>query len=440
MICFKCIPMKINVSLLFAFLALFLNSCAMMTSLGLNNKASWDKNEPAVPEEETAWKKAQSINTEEAYVDYLSKFPFGKFKYEAKLQLQLMDTESAWEKTKLANTEEAYKVFMRDYSGSKYNAEAFTKLTKIRQEETWNRTKMMNTAEAYNDFMVRFPLSDHIQEAKNNYANIQSESEWNRIKDFNNVSIFENYLKSFPNSIFKDQVYAKILNLNTVGISRSSASNAIPTANNNGRSRNMILQKSEPQKLDSEGKIRDLGAEKWDELNALNTPEAYQSFLTQFPKHKFASLAKKELAILDEQSWMRTKSTNTKDAYENYLKIFPSGRYIKEAKKKSIDQEVETILAGNYLALPSMNQSESIPGSKLNEITIKNITGFTLVIIYSGPVSEKVEVKDGSTYVVKLPNGQYNITATLNSDLIGSFVGKEMLTGGKYETKFFLGY
>ena len=115
-------------------------------------------------------------------------------------------------------------------------------------------------------------------------------------------------------------------------------------------------------------------------------------------------------------------------------------KYIKEAKKKSIDQEVETILAGNYLALPSMNQSESIPGSKLNEITIKNITGFTLVIIYSGPVSEKVEVKDGSTYVVKLPNGQYNITATLNSDLIGSFVGKEMLTGGKYETKFFLGY
>jgi hypothetical protein len=28
----------------------------------------------------------------------------------------------------------------------------------------------------------------------------------------------------------------------------------------------------------------------------------------------------------------------------------------------------------------------------------------------------------------------------LNSDVIGSFVGKENLTGGKYETKFFLGY
>ena len=137
---------------------------------------------------------------------------------------------------------------------------------------------------------------------------------------------------------------------------------------------------------------------------------------------------------------MRTKTSNTKEAYENYQQVFPTGRYVKEAKKKSIDQEVATILAGDYQSLPAMNKSESLPGSKLNEITIKNITGFTLVILYSGPVSEKVEVKDGSTYMVKLPNGQYNITATLNSDVIGSFVGKETLTGGKYETRFFLGY
>jgi len=151
-------------------------------------------------------------------------------------------------------------------------------------------------------------------------------------------------------------------------------------------------------------------------------------------------LAKKELALFDEQTWMRSKSANTNEAYENYQKLFPTGRYFKEAKKKILDKEVATILAGDYQTLPAMNKSESLPGSKLNEITIKNITGFTLVIIYSGPVSEKIEVKDGSMYVVKLPNGQYNITATLNSDLIGSFVGKENLTGGKYETKFFLGY
>lgn len=443
MICYKCISMKISVSLFFGILMFFLNSCALMTSMGLNNKASWDKVEPTVPLEEIAWKKAQSLNTEEAYLDYLNQFPFGKFKYDARLQLQLMETESAWEKAKLADTEEGYKVFMRDYSGSKYNSEAFAKLTKIRQEETWNRVKLTNTAEAYNDFILRFPLSDHIQEAKNLYTNIQSEAEWNRIKDFNNVSIFENYLKSFPNSTFKDQVYTRIKLLNNPVRNESIAENRRPIVENtNLTSKNIAFDKFQPEKKDKAKKteIIDLGSEKWNEVSAYNTPEAYQSFLKQFPKHKFANLAKKELAILDEQSWMRTKSADTKEAYENYQKVFPSGRYVKEAKKKSIDQEVETILAGDYQALPAMNKSESLPGAKLNEITIKNITGFTLVILYSGPVSEKVEVKDGSTSVVKLPNGQYNITATLNSDLIGSFVGKENLTGGKYETKFFLGY
>jgi outer membrane protein assembly factor BamD (BamD/ComL family) len=432
--------MKINVALFFGLIAVSFNSCALMTSMGLNNKASWETPKPAVSPEETFWKKVQSVNTEEAYADYLSKFPYGKYKYDARLQLQLVETEAAWEKAKTANSEEAYQVFMRDYSGSKYNGQAFSNLTKIRQEGTWNRTKMLNTLEGYSDFISRFPLSEHIQEAKNNYTIIQSEAEWNRIKDFNNVAVFENYLKSFPNSVFKDQATFKLKTLN--GSSSSSNSLAIKTpvlSSDNSKIQNRNIPKNESQKLEKSENI-DLGADKWFQASALNTVEAYQAFLKEFPKHKFSPLAKKELVLLDEQTWMRAKSANNNEAYENYQRLFPTGRYFKEAKKKILDQEVATILAGDYQALPAMNKSESLPGSKLNEITIKNITGFTLVIIYSGPVSEKIEVKDGSMYVVKLPNGQYNITATLNSDLIGSFVGKENLTGGKYETKFFLGY
>ncbi len=412
-----------------------------MTSMGLNNKASWEK--PAsngISPEEALWKKVQSLNTEEAYVDYLSKFPYGKYKYDARLQLQLVDTESAWEKAKTANTEEAYKVFMRDYAGSKYNAQAFANVTKIRQEDSWNRTKMLNTAEAYGDFISRFPLSEYIQQAKSSYASAQSEAEWNRIKDFNNASIFENYVKSFPNSVYKDQAIAKVqsLNSNTPSLNIMASKAPVSPSENSRVQKNMSRQ-MEPQKAEKPEK-KDVGADKWFQANALNTIEAYQDFLKDFPKHKFSPLAKKELALFDEQTWMRAKSVNTNEAYENYQKLFPTGRYFKEAKKKILDQEVATILAGDYQALPAMNKSESLPGSKLNEITIKNITGFTLTIIYSGPVSEKIEVKDGSMYVVKLPNGQYNITATLTSDFIGSFVGKENLTGGKYETKFFLGY
>jgi outer membrane protein assembly factor BamD (BamD/ComL family) len=433
--------MKMYVVLFLGLLSFFLNSCALMSSMGLNNKASWDNPKPAVSEEDTLWKKTQSLNTEEAYVDYLSKFPYGKFKYDARLQLQLIDTEAAWENAKLLNTEDAYKEFMRDYAGSKYNAQAFANITKIRQEETWNRTKSINTAAAYNDFIMRFPLSQYIQEAKTNFASLQSEEEWNRIKNFSNVTIFENYLKNFPNSKFKEQALAKIQNVNNLNSGQFATSDSpsfvaksAGSSPNNGNS-----SFATPKKNDKIEK-QDIGAERWFELSAKNNPEAYQTFLAEFPKHKFSAMAKKELAVLDEQAWMRTKTLNTKEAYENYQQIFPTGRYFKEAKKKSIDQEVATILAGKYQALPSMNKSESIPGAKLNEITIKNITGFNLVIIYSGPVSEKVEVKDGSTYMVRLPNGQYNITASLNSDVIGSFVGKETLTGGKYETKFFLGY
>lgn len=434
-------PMKISSILFVVLIAFYFNSCAVMTSMGLNNKASWEKPKSTGPSpEEVLWKKVQSANTEEAYVGYLSKFPFGKYKYDARLQLQLVDTEVAWEKAKIANSEEAYQIFMRDYAGSKYNAQAFASLTKIRQEESWNRTKTLNTAEAYGNFISRFPLSEYVQEARSSFVNAQSEAEWNRIKDFNSVVVFENYIKSFPNSTFKEQASAKLQLLNSnAPSSNSMALKSLVSPTENSRVQKNSVRQNEPQKVEKPKKIDD-GAEKWFQANALNTIEAYQDFLKEFPKHKFSPLAKKELVLLDEQTWMRAKSANTNEAYGNYQKLFPTGRYFKEAKKKMLDEEVATILAGDYNALPTMNKSESIPGSKLNEITIKNITGFTLVIIYSGPVSEKVEVKDGSMYVVKLPNGQYNITATLTSDLIGSFVGKENLTGGKYETKFFLGY
>lgn len=438
---FQMYPMKISVTLFIVLIVFFSNSCAVMTSMGLNNKASWEKPKSSgISPEEALWKKVQSLNTEEAYVDYLSKFPFGKYKYDARLQLQLEGTEAAWDKAKTANSEESYMVFMRDYAGSKYNTQAFASLTKIRQEETWIRTKTLNTAEAYGDFISRFPLSEYVQEAKSSYANAQSEAEWNRIKDFNNVAVFENYVKSFPNSEYKDKAMAKVQALNNNAFSLNDMSIKTPVSpSDNSRVQKNLIRKNESQKVEKPEK-KDVGADKWFQANSLNTIEAYQDFLKLFPRHKFSPLAKKELVLLDEQTWMRAKSANTNDAYGNYLKLFPSGRYFKDAKKKMLDEEVATILAGDYQALPAMNKSESISGSKLNEITIKNITGFTLVIIYSGPVSEKIEVKDGSTYVVKLPNGQYNITATLNSDLIGSFVGKESLTGGKYETKFFLGY
>ena len=176
---------------------------------------------------------------------------------------------------------------MRDYAGSKYNAQAFANVTKIRQEDSWNRTKMLNTAEAYDDFISRFPLSEYIQQAKSSYASSQSETEWNRIKDFNNASIFENYVKSFPNSVYKDQAIAKVqsLNSNTPSLNLMALKAPVSSSENSRVQKNMS-RLNEPQKVEKPEK-KDVGADKWFQANALNTIEAYQDFLKEFPKHKF---------------------------------------------------------------------------------------------------------------------------------------------------------
>gem|GEM_PF-1183587 len=426
---------------LLLFGACCLNSCAFMSKMGFYNPASWDKKETGVAalQEDLVWKNAKSANNQDTYRSYLEQFPNGKFKYEARLQLQLMEADDAWARTLTTGTEEAYTLFMRDYSGSKYNAQAYEKLAQIRQKETWSRVMGINSSEAYTQFINRFPSSPYLPEASKKLADVKSEEEWTRIKNFNASNPFEQYLKTFPGSRHVAEAKAKILSLQSQDFSRA------PVIAYSERSSNRSKAASPPPAVPTEPRRpaepkEDLGEERYLAAEIANTPIAYQTFLKDFPRHKYALNARRQLAVFDEQAWMRIKGSSVKSDFENYLKDFPDGRYVREAKKKSIDQEVATILAGDYQALPGLNRKEVTPGAKLNEITIKNITGFNLVILYSGPVSERVEVPDGATLVVKLPNGSYQITASLNSDLIGNFVGKENLTGGKYETKFFLGY
>jgi len=54
---FQMYPMKISFTLFVVLMAFFFNSCAVMTSMGLNNKASWEKPKSnGISPEEALWK------------------------------------------------------------------------------------------------------------------------------------------------------------------------------------------------------------------------------------------------------------------------------------------------------------------------------------------------------------------------------------------------
>lgn len=76
----------------------------------------------------------------------------------------------------------------------------------------------------------------------------------------------------------------------------------------------------------------------WEEVKKGNAEEDYQAYLSQFPKGKYAALAKTKLNRLkeearvaagqqDQQAWSTAQQGNTQDHYAGYLEAYPQGQF-----------------------------------------------------------------------------------------------------------------
>ena len=98
-------------------------------------------------------------------------------------------------------------------------------------------------------------------------------------------------------------------------------------------------------------------------------------------------------------------------------------------------------MSGDY----SKNLSLSFPDSKRNDgyskITITNDTNYTLTIRYSGAKdSEKAIISTKQTKSIKVLNGYYTVTASVNAGSVDNYVGHENLQNGNYSISYYIKY
>lgn len=80
----------------------------------------------------------------------------------------------------------------------------------------------------------------------------------------------------------------------------------------------------------------------WTEVQRGNSVDDYQVYLAEYPKGKYAALAKSRIKRLqtdqtvreEEVDWERALDTATKAAIQDYLVKYPHGRYVKQARVK----------------------------------------------------------------------------------------------------------
>jgi len=103
------------------------------------------------------WEKAQILDTESSYKDFLSKHPKGTFSKKAKNEIEKID----WQKTEKSNSIDAYKVFLKKYPRGSFRKQAQNILTELK----WIKVQNDNSINAYLEFIRDYPENIHKSQA-----------------------------------------------------------------------------------------------------------------------------------------------------------------------------------------------------------------------------------------------------------------------------------
>lgn len=135
-------------------------------------------------------------------------------------------------------------------------------------------------------------------------------------------------------------------------------------------------------------------------------------------------------------AWQTASRLNTKEAYQKYIAIYPNGPHRPEANQRLIDIDVNNIFNGSHNKMPMMKHVEEDDESPTSTITVENATGYHLTVMYSGMESRKVVIPPGQKSTVTLKNGDYRIAASVPPAHIRPYAGRQIFTGGRYETGY----
>ena len=125
---------------------------------------------------------------------------------------------------------------------------------------------------------------------------------WQEISTLNTRSYYEDYLREYPRGKYVAEANTRIEG----------------------------FKQAEAQRL------KDIERSKWRDAQNLSTTEAYNSYLTAYPKGEFTADARSGIKALEgkveQAKWQDAQNANTKESYNSYLTAYPNGKFVPDAR------------------------------------------------------------------------------------------------------------
>lgn len=178
---------------------------------------------------------------------------------------------------------------------------------------------------------------------------------------------------------------------------------------------------------------------------SMNTIKGWRKYQDCVPSEYFydSNIKIRDLEVkvwsTEAGAWKQAKEENTLKSFKKYLNLYPNGSHRNIASKRLIDIQVDSVFAGEYIKLPTMNKI-GYENGVVSEIFIHNNTKYELTLLYSGRESKRIVISPNAHKTVNLKNGIYRIVASVSAANVRKFAGKENLSGGYYSVEYYIVY
>jgi outer membrane protein assembly factor BamD (BamD/ComL family) len=203
---------------------------------------------------------------------------------------------------------------------------------------------------------------------------------WDSIKNERAAFAFEEYLRQYPKGRYAGQARTRIAMGKTdpkpapATVTRSDPESALWSAIEQSGSADEYevylkqypkgkyapLARQRQQKLKDESRRLADSAEQsaWDNARQAQTSAAYGAYLATYPGGRFAALAQTRVTQLnadaasraEEQAWLAADKARTVQAYEDYQRNYPTGRYLTLVPARLVSVREEAALRDEDLA------------------------------------------------------------------------------------------
>ncbi len=217
------------------------------------------------------WKLAQSVNTVEAYREFLNSNPSENLAAEARSKIDTLSFLNA----KNQHTISAYDKYLREFPQGSFVNEASQRQEKLFY---YQRAEAENSLSAYDDFLLKFPNGTFAAEAKKRREHLYFNQQ---VSKENTIPAYVGYLEQYPNGMYIDSAQARIERLT------------------------------------------------YESTKSTDSVSVYLDYLKRYPDGAYKADA---LARIELSAFRAANKARNFDAYENYIRQYPNGTYVAMAK------------------------------------------------------------------------------------------------------------